>query len=249
MFVRALIVPILFAAACTDSAAVPASVVHINVEMECSQPECGFYPEVFYNYCGSISSEVITPATREVELVTEHEADKLAAFVQLQHTMTNQELVYTDQVLLDGESADVYSASDGLLLYRIDASGGVADIDTSKLTAASGNTLRFTYTTYDGATIREDHVIDAPLPLYVETDSPGIMDACCAVGSPRDAGLIVIVLGLVLRRRKPRRRWPTRDKFSPIHRQTRSTRSHRWKAHFAPTVVKIAPTSTERLQR
>lgn len=191
---------------CTDTAEVPATVAHIHVSASCAEPECSPIAEVFYGDCGPSGSTAITPATREVEVITNYDAENITGYVQMQYTSDQvppgrPELVYLDQVLTADDDVEVYSAYEGTQLYRLTATGDVLDIDTTKLTAANGNTLQFQYTAY-GRSAQEDHVIDASMSLRIETDSPGIMDACCSVGRSRDAGLVLLVLAFVLRRRR-----------------------------------------------
>jgi hypothetical protein len=203
--VRALILTILVA--CTDAADVPTTLVHVHLTATCDTEFC--YADVFYPFCGPDASNAVTPETPTVEIYTDYDAEDIAAFVQLQYTM--DELppgattpAHVDQVIKSGEYVDVYSAYDYERLYRIDSDGGVVDIDTTKLTTASGNTLRFEYEAY-GVVAQENHVIDAPIAVHVETDDPGIMDACCSVGRPRDGLLVGFALAFMLRRRRTRK--------------------------------------------
>jgi len=195
---------------CTDAAEVPTTVAHVHLTATCTahDQDCGLYSDVFYNSCGPISSAAITPATREVEVLTSYDAANITGFVQLQYTSAPKppgvdELAVIDHVLTDDATADVYAAYDYTLLYRITPSGEIVDIDTTKLSAANGNTLQFRYTVPD-VSVQEDHVIDASMPVRVETDSPGIMDACCSVGRPADAGFVVLVVAFGLRRQRRR---------------------------------------------
>lgn len=192
--------------ACTDAADVATTVAHIHIAATCSTGDCSNATDVIYDSCGPSGSTEITPTTRSVEVLTDYDAKDIAGYVQLQYT-TDQPLAgahdptYTDQVLRAGENADVYSAYDYTLLYRITATGDVIDVDTTKLAAATGNELHFAYSG-DGVSATEDHVIDAAVPVRVETDDPGIMDACCSVGRPQDGGLLILALLAGLRRRR-----------------------------------------------
>lgn len=198
-------------AGCTDAAEVPTTVAHVHLTTTCTaqDQDCGFYySDVFYTHCGTISSTAVTPTTREIEVTTSYDAENISGFVQLQYTNDPKppgvdELGIVDHVLTDDANADVYAAYDYTLLYRITPSGEVVDIDTTKLSAASGNTLQFRYTVPD-VSVQEDHVIDAPLPVRLETDAPGLEDACCSVGRPADAGVVGLVLAFGLRRRRRR---------------------------------------------
>ncbi len=194
---------------CTDAADVATTVAHVHVTATCSTEDCGLYSDVFYDSCGPISSAAITPATDEVTVLTAYDAAEIEGLVQVQYTSDPQppgvaEAARHDQLLIEDQDAEVYSVYDYALLYRITAAGEVIDIDTTKLSAAAGNTLQFRYTVADLA-VQEDHVIDAPMALRLVTDSPGLTDACCSVGRPADAGLVVLVLAFGLgRRRRPR---------------------------------------------
>ena len=194
---------------CTDAADVATTVAHVHVTATCSTEDCGLYSDVFYDSCGPISSAAITPATAAVTVLTGYDAAEIDGLVQVQYTIDPMppgadETARTDQLLIGNQVADVYSVYDYTLLYRITAAGEVIDIDTTKLSAAAGNTLQFRYTVADLA-VQEDHVIDAPMALRLVTDSPGLTDACCSVGRPADAGLVVLVLAFGLgRRRRPR---------------------------------------------
>lgn len=194
---------------CTDAADVPTTVAHIHLSATCTTPDCGPYSELFYDSCGPSGSTAVDPTTRDVEVLTSYDAEDIAGYVQLQYTSDqvpagDRDTVYIDQVLRAGEEVDVYAAYDYAMLYRITAAGEITDIDMTRLTAASDNMLQFQYTT-DVLAAQEDHVIDAPMPVRLETDDPGIMDACCSVGQPQEAGLVLLALGFGIRRRRPRR--------------------------------------------
>lgn len=193
---------------CTDAADVPTTVAHIHLSATCTTSDCTPYSELFYSSCGPSGSTAIDPTTREVEVLTADDAEDIAGYVQLQYTTEQVPSghhgdVFIDQVLADGEKVDVYAAYDYELLYRITAAGEIVDLDMSRLTAASDNMLQFQYTVGDMAA-QEDHVIDAPRPLRVETDDPGLMDACCSVGRPQEAGLVLVTLGWVVIGRRRR---------------------------------------------
>jgi hypothetical protein len=194
---------------CTDAADVPATVAHIHLTATCTTADCTPYSELFYDSCGPSGSTAIEPTTHDVEVLTASDAEDIAGYVQLQYTTDQVPTghhgeVYIDQVLGEGEKVDVYAAYDYALLYRITAAGEIVDIDMTRLTAASDNMLQFQYTVGEMAA-QEDHVIDAPRPVRVETDDPGLMDACCSVGRPQEAGLVLVALGFVVMRRRARR--------------------------------------------
>lgn len=191
--------------ACTDAAEVPSTVAHIKVSQTCVTPGCTPYGFPFYDSCGPMGSTAITATTRDVEVLTSYDAADITGYVQLQYesdaALGTGEMVYTDQLLMGDETVDVYASFGDKLLYKLTADGEVTDIDTTVLTSANGNTLQFQYTAYD-VTAQEEHVIDAARPIRLETDDPGLSDACCSVGDFRDGGLVLVVLVFGLRRRR-----------------------------------------------
>jgi MYXO-CTERM domain-containing protein len=201
---RSLVLCVLFAG-CTDAADVPTTVAHIHFASTCASTECAPYPD---DSCGPASDTVVTPETQRVSVLTGYDAEDIEGYVQLQYTSdpappgTSALLAHDDYLLRHNEKAEVYSVFEYTVLYRITAAGEVVDVDPTKLVAASDNTLQFMYT-IDGLSVVEDHVIDGPHLVRVETDDPGITDSCCSVGQPQDAGvvLLALVLGALRRRR------------------------------------------------
>jgi hypothetical protein len=187
-------------AACTDAAEVPTTVAHINVTQSCETADCQLYGLPFYDSCGPMGSTAITAKTREVEVLTASDAEDITGYVQLQYANADEE-VFTDSVLTGGETIDVYAVYGDAILYRLTADGEVKDIDTTLLTAAGDNTLQFKYDGY-GISAQEDHVIDPVKPVRLETDDPGLTDACCSVGDWRQGGLVSIMILFGLRRRR-----------------------------------------------
>jgi hypothetical protein len=217
-------------AGCTDAADVPTTIVHVHVAATCDVPDCTLYSEAFNAMCGPDSSTMVTERTRGVEVLTATDADDIAGYIQVQYASDFDELAYTDHVLTAGQSVEVYGAYDYALLYRVGADGAITDIDTSHLVGASGNALSFEYSA-NGVLAKEDHAIDAPREIRVETDDPGIMDACCSAGRPGDAGLIALAIiagatGSISRRRSPRRSaWPRASAPPSPLRSPNSSRS------------------------
>jgi len=198
---------------CTDAADVATTVVHVHLSATCETPECITASEVFVHDCDPLGTSAVTSTTRSVEVLTSDDAKDIAAYVQLQYTSDQDprgasELTYWDHVLRADETADVYSAYDGTLLYRLTAAGDAIDIANDKLMTTNGTTLTFAYDA-DGVAAVEDHQIDAPKEVRLETDEPGLTDACCSAGRAGDGGLVMIAIvgGLRLgRRRSPRPR-------------------------------------------
>jgi hypothetical protein len=195
---------------CTDAADVATTVVHVHLSATCATPECSTASEVFVHDCGPLGTTAVTATTRSVEVQTSDDAKDIAAYVQLQYTSDQDprsasEVTYWDQVLRANQTADVYSAYDYTLLYRLTAAGEAIDVANDKLMATNGATLTFAYDA-DGVAAVEDHQIDAPKDVRVETDEPGITDACCSAGGARDGGLVAIMIvgGLRLGRRRAR---------------------------------------------
>ena len=187
-------------AACTDAAEVPSTVAHINVTESCETPDCQLYGLPFYDSCGPMGSTPITAKTRDIEVLTAYDAEDITGYVQLQYANAEEE-VFTDSVLTGGETVDVYAVYGDAILYRLTADGEVKDIDTTLLTSASDNTLQFKYAGY-GVTAQEDHVIDPVKPIRLETNDPGLTDACCSVGDWRQGGWLTIMILFGLRRRR-----------------------------------------------
>lgn len=196
----------LLLAGCTDAADVPTTVAHVHLSATCGTSDCSGDSDVFYDDCGPAGSTLITPTTRNVEVLTDDDAKDIAGYVQLQYTTDPPQPgvsgpTYQDYVLRDTDTSDVYGAYDYELLYRITPAGEVTDLDTTRLTAASGNELHFAYAA-NGLSATEDHVIDAPMAVHVETDDPGLMDACCSAGRAQDGGLVTLAVIAGLRRRR-----------------------------------------------
>jgi hypothetical protein len=187
-------------AACTDAADVPSTVAHITLSQTCTSPDCTIYGPPFYDSCGPSGSTAITAKTREVEVITATDAEDIAGYIQLQYAEADQS-GYIDQVLRTDETVDVYAAYGDTMLYRLTADGEVKDIDTTVLTSATDNTLQFQYNAY-GVMAQEDHVIDPVKPVRIETNDPGIMDACCSVGDWHQGGLVALMILFGLRRRR-----------------------------------------------
>ncbi|HEY5925939.1 MAG TPA: hypothetical protein VIV11_29830 [Kofleriaceae bacterium] len=195
-------------AACTDAADVPTTVAHVHITATCAPNECELYPEVFYNDCGPAPDSAIMPTTRSIEVMTNTDAVDISGYIQVQYTSDRvppaaQDMVFVEEVLTREEKHSVYTGYGYAALYQLTAAGEISELDTTKLVAAQANTLQFAYTA-DGVSVVEDHVIDAPRTITIATDDPGISDACCSAGRPRELGLVVLVLAFVLvpRRRK-----------------------------------------------
>lgn len=186
-------------ASCTDAADVPTTVAHIHVTQQCETPDCSLYGFPV-DSCGPMGSTAITAKTREVEVLTASDAEDITGYVQLQYESADEE-IFTDAVLTRGETLDVYAVHGDAALYTLTADGEVTNIDTTLLTSAVGNTLQFKYSAY-GASTEEDHVIDPVKPVRLETDDPGLMDACCSVGDWRQGGWLTVMILFGLRRRR-----------------------------------------------
>lgn len=198
----------LLLAGCTDAADVPTTVVHAHLSATCGTADCSANTDVLYNDCGPAGSTAVTPTTRSVEVLTSYDAKDIAGYVQLQYAIDQPPpgaatSEFQDYVLRGTDTGDVYSAYDYELLYRITPAGEVTDIDMTKLVAATANELHFAYAA-NGVSATEDHVIDAAMPVRVETNDPGIMDACCSVGRAQDGGLVFLAVFAGLRRRRRR---------------------------------------------
>lgn len=191
---------LVFLIACTDASEVPTTVAHINVTATCESGDCIEYGNPFTDSCGPMGSVAVTPTTRDIEVLTSYDAADITGYVQLQYTNAS-ETVFSDQVLTGTENADVYSTYSYEQLYTLTATGDVTNINMSLLAAANDNTLQFKYS-IDGLAVQEDHVIDAAKPVRLETDDPGLTDACCSVGDWRQGGLVVAIVLLGLRRRR-----------------------------------------------
>lgn len=200
-------------AGCADAADVPTTVVHVELSSSCSTPDC-FAARVFGdNYCGPDGDTEVTPTTRELEVLSDHDAKDIAGYIQLQYRDEDHgDGHYHDRVLGEGETLDVYAAWGGDVLYRLGAAGEPVDIATDKLMTRDGSTLTFAYDVAP-ASVVEVHHIDAPRTLRVEADSPGLMDACCSAGRTQDGALVatLIIGGLWIgRRRRSAQREPGR---------------------------------------
>ena len=195
-------------AACTDASDVPATVARIHVSAGCVDMACTLYPpEVFYAHCGPSQEPVIESNTDKVEITTNYDAAVIAGYVQLQYTSdqapADTPMAHVEEALTESATSHVYAGYTGDVLYQLTPEGEVIELDMTKLVAASDNTLQFGYA-LDGISVIEDHTIEAPRTIRIETDDPGLMDACCSVGRPRELGLVVLVLGFALRSRRRR---------------------------------------------
>jgi hypothetical protein len=186
-------------AGCTDAADVPSTVAHINVTQSCETPDCSLYGFPV-DSCGPMGSTAITANTREVEVLTAYDAEDITGYVQLQYANADEE-IFNDSVLTRSETVDVYALYGDAVLYRLTADGEVKDIDMTLLTSATDNALQFKYSAY-GVAVQEDHVIDPVKPVRLETDDPGLTDACCSVGDWRQAGWLTVMILFGLRRRR-----------------------------------------------
>lgn len=200
-------------AGCTDAADVPTTIARVELAATCTSGECAsVLSEIFGGHCGYIV-ELIEPDTREVTVMTATDAEDIERFVQVQYTDTALPATtppdHFDHVLQRGESFNVFTAyyTDGLRpLYRLSAAGEVTDVDETRLATTTDNTFVFEYEAiaYDGSTLAasETHVVEAPRPVRIETDDPGITDACCSAGRPADLSLVVLALAGLRRRRR-----------------------------------------------
>jgi hypothetical protein len=109
-------------------------------------------------------------------------------------------------VLRAYQTADVYSAYDGTLLYRLTPAGEAIDVASDKLMTRAGSTLTFAYDAFGVAAV-EEHTIEPPQAVRLEANDPGIMDACCNASRAQDGGLVAIVIagGFRLGRRRRQR--------------------------------------------
>ncbi|HSD91096.1 MAG TPA: hypothetical protein VLB44_26420 [Kofleriaceae bacterium] len=184
------LVGLLIAGCTTDTADVPATVVHVNVLAACADCYADLYGMCGYNL-------PVLDGQPHVKAATELDLDRVGGLVQIQYggliTPEGGELPRSDYVLAEGEPADVYALYDLAVLYRIDGLGGVTDIDTTRLTSASGSTLHFEYMGN-----AEEHVIDAPRTVNIETVSSG---PCCSAGRPHELGIALLLVTLRRRRR------------------------------------------------
>jgi hypothetical protein len=187
-------------ASCTsDPVDLPIAVVHVDA----NAASCGSACEPVYleGMCG-YNMPLIEPDTHSVTAYAGNDASTLAGLVQLQYTGSltvpteDGKPDHLDAIVSEGDRADIYALGqydEDWLLYRITPLGEVTDIDTARLAAAEGSTLHFAY---DGIT--EDHVIDAPRIVSVETDTT----PCCAAGTPGGLALVFAAALVPLRRRR-----------------------------------------------
>jgi hypothetical protein len=203
------IVVLLLLASCGDDAAeVSATVVHVTVTSTCAEP-C--YPgrTIEFDHCGG-DFAVIEPGTREVSVVTALAPSEIGGLVQLQyagdyfpdgHGFRPQHLDFS---LAAGTHAEVRAAYDyDLVLYRLTVTGEITDLDPTHLVEASERTLRFAYAGPGVEAAAKEHVLDAPRRIVLTTSDPrSIWNACCAIGSPREAGLLALALLVPLARRR-----------------------------------------------
>lgn len=201
----------LVVAGCTDAAEVATTVVHVHLSATCETEGCDPGAWVYDYGCGPLGSTAVTSRTRSVEVTTDDDAKDIAAYVQLQYTDDQDPRgasggTYIDQVLRANQTADVYSAYDGTLLYRLTPAGEAIDVASDKLMTRAGATLTFAYDAFGVAAV-EEHEIEAPQPVRLEANDPGIMDACCNASRAQDGGLVAIVIagGFRLGRRRRQR--------------------------------------------
>jgi hypothetical protein len=179
-----------------ESADVPTTVIHVSESGTCDGT-CELL--VGLDWCSGYVPLVL-PDTREAVVQTDLAVDDVAGIAQVQYDAiaTDVEGAHADYVMGAGQRAEIHSLygptyDSGWLFYRLDAAGGVTDIDTRHLVQASGNTLVFEY-----AGVREEHVIGAPQVVSVETQE--CVD--CSAGRPVDLGVVVALVLIPWRRRR-----------------------------------------------
>ena len=199
---------LLVVAACSnDRVVVPASVVHVDVAMTACSSECQT-PLPLYEICGPATTR-IDATTHEVETVASRDPAHISGVVEVIYTGAVADddnpahAPYLAYVLEAGERVDVRAAGDGALLYSIDQQDGVVELDRTRLTAASGNELRFEYP----GTV-EQHVVDKPRPVALDVSSDW---GCCST-SRASTGLLwlLALIQISARRRCRRARLPRR---------------------------------------
>jgi len=204
---------VLSLAACTSETTVaPATIVRVDVSGACDSGDCSTYSELT-PFCGH-DVAYIDSTTQHVDA---YASGELTGIVQLQYIgaavegARTTEPPHIDYTLANEDAVEVialfavqpdYAA---LLLYRIDASGNVTDINTDVLESATDRTLRFTYAPSaikngfpERPLVTEQHTINPPRDITVNVQDPG---DCCSVGRPSGLALIGLVLLFVRRRR------------------------------------------------
>ena len=189
----------LLAVGCTgESTQQPITIARVDVTNVHCRSDCASALGLYQVCSGHF--ERVEPNTGHLVVETVVDAADIAQLVQLQYSgaVTYGDRPHLDFVLERDDVVDVKAAFDTTVLYRIDASGAVVDIDRDKLASAIDQTLRFSYP--PGApTVIETHLIDKPRLISIESGET--FPFCCATGQPGNAGLVLVVL-LVARRRR-----------------------------------------------
>jgi hypothetical protein len=178
----------------------PITIAHVEVSNVNCRSDCESALEL-YGVCTGHFDRV-EPETGHVDVETVVAANHIAQLVQLQYrgAVTNGDRPHLDYVLERGGAVDVTAAFDpGVVLYRIDASGAVADVDRTRLASAAGRMLRFAYPA-DAPTVVENHVIDKPRSISI--DAGETFPFCCSIGHPSGAGLVLVALLFARRARR-----------------------------------------------
>jgi len=182
---------------CTSERVVrPLTIAHVDVTYpDC--PESCYSPLGFWDICSG-NFAFIEPDATHIDADTPVDADDLAQLVQLQYggavRNNGRARPHLDFTLTAGDVADVAAAyAPELVLYRIDARGGVIDVDYDHLAAADSRTLEFRYDT-----VGERHVIDKPRMVAVDVSESYF---CCSSGRGGSLWLVALLFVLVRRRR------------------------------------------------
>jgi len=188
----------LLAVGCTgELSQEPITIAHVDVSNAHCKSDC---PSAIGLYGVCIGAfQLVEPATAHIDVETIVDADHIVQLVQLQYSgaVTYGDRPHLDYVLERNGAVEVKAAFDyDTVLYRIDASGAVVDVDRDKLASATDHTLRFAYPP-DAPTVVETHVIDKPRLISIEAGET--FPFCCSTGQPVGVGLILIAL-LVARR-------------------------------------------------
>lgn len=190
---------LLFLAACgSDRVVVMSQVIHVEATKTDCTSDC--YGALELNGVCMPNADPIDADTTAISVVTNSDADEVAGVVQLQYTdASGADNGYLTFMLGAGEVADAPAFGDAARLYRIDLQHGVVEIDHSRLTAASGNMLRFEYLGWT-----ETHTVDKPRPMAVDVFND-TYDPCCSTARPTTGALWLLALTRILARRRCRR--------------------------------------------
>jgi len=190
---------LLLAACGSDRVTVPATVVHAEVTMTTCATPC--YSALELDGVCMPNADRIDDDYAMIQAVTDIDSDKVSGIVEVEYTgsiAADGTQPYAAYILGRGETAAVLAAGDLAQLYRIDPKLGVVDLDSSRLSAASGNMLQFEY----GDTI-EVHTIAKPQPIEVDVYDDDV--PCCSTSRPSTGALVVLALLWITRTSASRR--------------------------------------------